>query len=94
MSTRELALQFGLRRAGSEWRGSCPACGYPSAFSLTDGKFGPIGWCANCGDQEAIAKALGSSQKVTGAGTLQEDAREAQTRLERAERLLRGTGGG
>ena len=90
MNARELALKFGLHRAGSEWRGSCPACGYPSAFSLTDGKLGPVGWCANCGDQEAIAQALGNSQKAAKAGTLQADTRNAQARLERAERLLRG----
>jgi phage/plasmid primase-like uncharacterized protein len=90
MSARELGAKFGLHRAGREWRGRCPACGYPNAFSLTDGKLGPLGWCASCGDREAIAQALGNSQKAAKAGTLQVDARGVHARLERAERLLRG----
>lgn len=56
---RDLAARLGLRRAGREWRGTCPACGYGAdAFSLTvcDGRL--LGWCASCQDRDAIAAVL------------------------------------
>jgi phage/plasmid primase-like uncharacterized protein len=57
----DLAARLGLKRAGREWRGACPACGYGSgAFVLTASKGGtPIGWCASCQDREAIAQIIG-----------------------------------
>jgi putative DNA primase/helicase len=58
MSARELAERFGLHRNGREWRGTCPACGYADSFVVGDGKVGPIGWCASCGDQDAIWAAI------------------------------------
>ena len=35
-TARELAARFGLHRAGREWRGACPCCGYPEAFILAE----------------------------------------------------------
>jgi phage/plasmid primase-like uncharacterized protein len=89
-NARELAVQFGLHRVGREWRGTCPACGYADAFLLADGRYGAVGWCASCGNQEAIAQALGGSRKAVESGTREKDARDVQVRLERAERILRG----
>lgn len=59
MSGADLAERFGLHRAGRDWRGDCPACGYASSFSLSvtrDGK--PLLWCASCNDREALAALL------------------------------------
>jgi putative DNA primase/helicase len=90
MTARELAARFRLHRSGNE-RGTCPACGYADdAFSLTEGRNGPIGWCASCGNQDAIAEAMGSPRKAATPRPPEKDARAAQARLERAEKLWRG----
>jgi putative DNA primase/helicase len=91
MSARELGAQLGLHRVGREWRGACPACGYVGAFALTDGKYSPIGWCANGCDQPDIARALGDPRKVVSPVPKGKDARSIQDRLERAERIWRGS---
>jgi phage/plasmid primase-like uncharacterized protein len=90
LSARELAAQFGLHRAEHEWRGACPACGYVDAFVLTDGKHGPIGWCASCQDRDAIAAALGGGQQNGGASLQREpSADDTQKRIARAEKIWR-----
>jgi phage/plasmid primase-like uncharacterized protein len=91
MSARELAAQLRLHRAGREWRGACPACGYRDAFVLTDGNSGPIGWCASCQNKDAIAAALDAQRAPTPAPRRLKDAKNAQAHIERAERLLRRT---
>ena len=60
MNAAELASRLDLHRAGREWRGSCPACGYGSdAFTLSAGRNGkPLLWCASCQDQDGIEAAL------------------------------------
>ena len=67
MNTPQLAARLGLHRAGREWRGSCPACGYGSdAASLSTGKNGkPLLWCASCQDNEALVAVL----RGAGSGT-------------------------
>jgi hypothetical protein len=61
MSARDLAQRFGLHRAGRDWRGDCPACGYASSFVLSETREGkPLWWCASCGDRDALAAALRS----------------------------------
>lgn len=64
----DLASRLNLHRAGREWRGSCPACGYGSdAFTLSIGRNGkPLLWCASCQNRDAIAAALDAA----GAGAL------------------------
>src|SRR5262249_5751718 len=89
-SACHLAAQLRLHRAGHEWRGDCPACGYGDAFVLTDGKHGAIGWCASCQDRDAIAAALGGSQRARTPAPQQRSAADVQARMERAERLWRG----
>jgi hypothetical protein len=36
MSAAEIACAIGLRRAGHEFAGKCPTCGYASGFTLTE----------------------------------------------------------
>jgi hypothetical protein len=89
-TARELAAQLGLHRAGRQWRGACPICGYADAFVLCDGRNGPIGWCASCQDKDAIAVVIGSPQRAPTTVSQANDTRDAQARVERAERLWRG----
>ena len=60
MNASELAARLGLHRAGREWRGSCPSCGYgSSACTLSTGKTGkPLLWCASCQDSQALVAVL------------------------------------
>lgn len=60
---RDIAHRLKLRRQGSEYRGTCPACGYTNAFVLSVGHSGKlIGWCASCQDQAAIGAILGGGR--------------------------------
>jgi hypothetical protein len=36
VSAAEIARAFGLRRAGRQFTGKCPSCGYASGFSVTE----------------------------------------------------------
>ncbi|WP_234731073.1 DUF7146 domain-containing protein [Acidocella facilis] len=60
MDAADLAARMGLHRAGREWRGTCPACGYGAdAFTLSAGRNGRLlGWCASCQNRDAIAALL------------------------------------
>lgn len=82
-----LAKNLNLHRAGREWRGSCPACGYGSdAFTLSRGEAGhAVGWCASCQDREAVAAILrgadGNPHRAAG-----DNATDAQKTLEAREK--------
>jgi hypothetical protein len=91
-NARELAAQLRLHRAGREWRGNCPVCGYSDAFVLTEGKYGTaIGWCASCQNRPAIAAMLGGGQRHDGpAPKPPRAADDVQKRIERAEKLWLG----
>jgi putative DNA primase/helicase len=54
-----IAARLGLRRYGRTWRGTCPACGYPTAFSIEERGGKLLWWCASCQDGAAIARAIG-----------------------------------
>jgi putative DNA primase/helicase len=41
-----------------EWRGDCPACGYPSAAVLTEREGRLLLWCASCDDREGLVASL------------------------------------
>jgi phage/plasmid primase-like uncharacterized protein len=72
MQARDLAQRLGLDRSGRSWRGTCPACGYPRAFSLRSGNAErPLIFCANGCHHADLRAALESA----GAGQL------AQTRI-------------
>jgi phage/plasmid primase-like uncharacterized protein len=59
MSARTLAERFGLRKRGTGWAGTCPACGYADAFTLNETRDGkPLWWCASCRDKEALTASL------------------------------------
>lgn len=58
LSAAELAARHGLKRAGREWRGRCPACHYPSGLSITERNGAAVWWCASCRDQPAVTRAL------------------------------------
>jgi hypothetical protein len=57
-TVRELAARLKLHRAGWEFRGDCPCCGYRASFVLASGRSGPIAWCASCQDKASIARIL------------------------------------
>jgi len=93
MSAADIAARFKLHRAGREWRGDCPSCGYADAFVLTDGKRGPIGWCASCQDREAIGVALGcdTMRPIGNAEAEREASADAEKMRERAYALWCGS---
>ncbi|WP_419900876.1 DUF7146 domain-containing protein [Roseomonas sp. USHLN139] len=58
-TAHEIAERLGLRKSyGGGWRGACPACGYPTTFSLRQQDGRPLWWCASCGDKDAITAAV------------------------------------
>ncbi|MFN6953780.1 MAG: toprim domain-containing protein [Acetobacteraceae bacterium] len=54
-----IAARFGLRRTGSAWSGTCPACGYNGTLSLTDRDGRALWHCHSCQDGAGIARAIG-----------------------------------
>ena len=57
---RDFAGRLGLKRCGPSFRGTCPACSYPDAFSLSVGRNGGIlVYCFSCMDFSAIRRAIG-----------------------------------
>jgi phage/plasmid primase-like uncharacterized protein len=55
MNAAELADRLGLARSGRSWRGACPACGYPRAFTLRAGKAdAALTYCANGCDRAEL----------------------------------------
>lgn len=52
MSAADLARALGLRRAGSEYTGQCPCCGYKTGFSVTDRKSELKIYCAAGGCEQ------------------------------------------
>ena len=57
---RECAGRFNLKRSGPSFRGTCPACSYPDAFSLRQGRNGHLlAYCFSCSDFSAISQVIG-----------------------------------
>jgi phage/plasmid primase-like uncharacterized protein len=95
-SAAELASRLNLHRARGGFRGACPACSYPDAFSLRPGKGDHIGlFCASCGDREAITdavkRAVGGDWTAPAAAAPADDAAVRQRKLEAARRLWSGS---
>jgi phage/plasmid primase-like uncharacterized protein len=98
-----LAARLGLRRYGQTWRGTCPACGYPTAFSLEERGGKLLWWCGACRDNAAIGRALkienrgGAYAKVAKAAKLSpartggDDPAAAAQRLWASARPITGT---
>lgn len=60
---REYAGRFDLKRSGPSFRGTCPACSYPEAFSLRQGRNGHLlAYCFSCTDLPAISQAIGQQR--------------------------------
>ncbi|MBR0682220.1 virulence-associated protein E [Roseomonas eburnea] len=54
MNATDIAQALHLKRAGRDWRGDCPACGYRGTFSVTT-KDGRTLWrCASCQDRGGV----------------------------------------
>ncbi len=59
MDLGTIAVALGLRRAGREFRGRCPCCGYGSdAATLRLHRGRPSLWCASCRDAGGLRAAL------------------------------------
>lgn len=61
MSAAEIAQALGLKRAGRDWRGDCPACGYRSTFSVSTKDGRALWWCASCQDRDGVTAAVRSA---------------------------------
>ena len=78
----------GTCAATEEFRGTCPACGYPESFVLCTGRTGKvIGWCACCQDRDTIAAILWDGRPA--AAPQEAPARDGVRRREAALRLWR-----
>ena len=96
LSAADLASRLNLHRAVRGYRGTCPACSYPDAFSLRAGKGDRIGlFCASCGDRDAITdavvRAAGGAWTPPGAPTPADDAAVRQRKQDAARRLWSGS---
>ncbi len=61
-TARELSERLNLRRAtGGVWRGACPACGYPTTFTVREREGRALWWCASCQNKDALAAAVRSA---------------------------------
>jgi len=96
LSVLDLAVRLNLHRAAGGYRGICPACGYPDAFSLRVGKGDRIGlFCASCGDRdgitEAVMRAVGGAWAPPPAIAPADDAAARQRKQDAALRLWNGS---
>ncbi len=93
---RELAARWNLHRAGREWRGTCPACGYAAAFVLTERGGRAAAWCASCQDRDAISALLRAGgaphrpDPERGAASERDRLAKAERARERARALWNG----
>ncbi len=96
LSAADLADRLNLHRARGGYRGTCPACAYPDAFSLRPGKSDRIGlFCASCGDRESIVAAVrmaaGGAWTPPAAAAPADDAGTRQRKQDAARRLWSGS---
>jgi putative DNA primase/helicase len=82
MTAASIARAFGLRRAGREYTGACPSCGYKTGFAVTerDGKL--LLYCAAGGcEQHDLWAAL----RKVGLAPEKEPEREPTRRTRKVE---------
>ena len=92
MNARDLAARFSLARSGRSWRGNCPACGYPRAFAIRDGKAGRIAaFCANGCDRGTLREALNGTPSGAGIPAGDVEAPASARRRQAALRLWDGS---
>jgi putative DNA primase/helicase len=58
MIAADIALRLGLRRCNRSWRGACPACNYPGAFSIKDANGRACAFCANGCTRDRLSNVL------------------------------------
>ncbi len=59
LTARDLAERLNLKRHPRSWRGACPACSYPSVFSVRAGRQGnALAYCANGCTRDDLAGIL------------------------------------
>jgi putative DNA primase/helicase len=82
VSAAEIARAFGLRRAGRQFAGKCPSCGYASGFSVTERNGVLLYYCHAGGcSQSEVWEAL---QRAGLAPRKSEDEANKRKRRERA----------
>jgi putative DNA primase/helicase len=90
-TTQEIAARLGLHRAGRDWRGDCPACGYAETLSITEKAGRTLWWCASCQDQAAITALLRGFGDLPAAPHDPAPARASDAeRIERARAIWNG----
>lgn len=68
MNAAEIARRFNMKPNGREFRGACPACGYANSFAVTEGKAGPVWWCASCQDKAALTEVILGTRAAAAPG--------------------------
>jgi len=96
MNAAAIAEKYRLRRNGREYRGDCPACGYRNSFAVSEGRAGPIFFCASCQDNAALAEVIlgrrpAAEPRAPAAAPDRSDRIEAARRLWDAARPIAGT---
>lgn len=95
LTAADIALRLGLRRYPRSWRGRCPACDYPSTFSVRAGRDGrAMLFCSSCQDRDALADAVARAFGQERRREPHDDCRMAvvrQPKLDAALRLWRGS---
>ncbi len=90
MTAREVADRFSLTRLRRSWRGRCPACDYPGAFSVREGNGGrALLYCASCQDRAALVEAVARATGREARHGRRNDSEKAVARLRKAEAALR-----
>ena len=90
MTAREVADRFSLTRLRRSWRGRCPACDYPGAFSVREGNGGrALLYCASCQDRAALVEAVARATGREARPDRRNDSDRAAARLRKAEAALR-----
>jgi putative DNA primase/helicase len=95
LSVSDLASRLNLQRSVRGYRGACPACAYPDAFSLKPGKGDRIGlFCASCDDRpaitDAVVRAAGGAWTPPGAKVPGDAATDRQRNQDKARILWSG----
>ena len=57
-SIPQIARALELRRSGAQYIGTCPACAYIGAFTVSETKGRMLVYCHSCQDQDAVIDAL------------------------------------
>ncbi|MCW8308396.1 toprim domain-containing protein [Acidiphilium sp. PA] len=97
MTPEIVAQRLNLHRAGRDFRGDCPDCGYREAFKVSTGRNGqPLLWCSSCNLPDGPAGIFAQIGGAPPAQAQQEPRHDADraahdaARVERARRAWCG----